>query len=65
MDIKIEGNVFYGLPNIEIRLSKIELGDLVIGGKLSKQLEYWGKPSESYPGDSGRRTQGVSIIVEG
>lgn len=64
MNVRIEGGVSCALPNIEIQLSKIELGDLVTSGELLKQLEYWKKPLEGYLDDSGKRFQRVSIVVE-
>lgn len=65
MKVKIESMV-YSLPEIEIELTKTDLGNLVRDNKLETSLEYYEKPFESdlsYQ-DTGKRFQKVSIVVK-
>ncbi len=63
MEIKISGGVF-SLPDIEIILSKRDLGNLVSEGKISTSLSYWEKPLENnICPDDGRRSQIINLKV--
>lgn len=65
MEVKIENKACaYGLPNIEIKITKSDLGALVANGQIFRDIDYWTEPNPNFKDDDGKQRQHVSIVVE-